>query len=311
MEIVSLVILLVISIFILIKSADLTISSLKELTRELHAKAFAVSAIILAIATSLPEMFVGISSALNGDSSITFGNLVGANILNITFVVGISIILMGKTFAGGRVVHREMLSAGITGALPAILFLDGQISKIDGFLLLSVYLITVRGLFRNKFIEVGRHHLDKVTKKTLIHLILGLGFLILSSNFVVKSVSELASSLGVSTFLIGAIILSFGTTLPELVVSIESLKKGSSQVFFGNILGSLIVNSTLILGLVAIIHPIGSLGSEEYFLSSLLFVITYMIFWIFAHTKDKIEKWEAIILVLIYIVDAVIIFMKR
>lgn len=311
METISLIILLFISIIVLVKSADLTLNSLKELTRELHVKAFATSAIILAVATSLPELFVGVTSAVKGDSSIAFGNLVGANTLNISVVVGISILLAGKIFSGGKVIHKEMLFAGLAGVLPAILFTDGQLGRIDGLALLSIYLINVRVLFRDKFIEVGKHHLSKKTKKTLIHLVVGLGLLILSSNFVVKSAEELASLLDVSTFLIGTIILSLGTTLPELVVSIESLKRSSSQVFFGNILGSLIINSTLILGIVAVIHPIGLRGSEQYLLSTLLFLFTYIIFWIFAHSKEKIEKWEALILILIYIVDAVIIFMKR
>jgi cation:H+ antiporter len=113
---------------------------------------------------------------------------------------------------------------------------------------------------------------------------------------------------GISVFVVGVVLLSLGTTLPELVVSIESLKKAQPGIFFGNILGSLIVNSTLILGIVSIISPIedGNLG--HYVIALITFALTFLLFWLFTRTKHRLERWESIVLLGIYLIFVVVEF---
>lgn len=324
MQIVAAIFLLLISTIVLIKSADLTLSALKSLTRELHAKVFAISAIILAIATSLPELFVGITSALEGTSHLSLGNIMGANIANLSLVAGVSAIFTGRVLVHDKVVFKEIFLAGGAAMLPIILLIDGSLSRIDGIILLVVYLVYATSFFKLRFMEVGKHHMssksffrfikhveevEQKSEKTLAHLIVGVIFLLLSANFIVKFASNLAEISGVPLFIIGAVILSIGTTLPEMVVSLESLKKGSSSVFFGSILGSLIVNSTLILGLVAVISPVQDSNIGKYTITLMAFAIIFFLFWLFTRTKGKLDRWEAVILLLVYISFAIIEFL--
>jgi len=320
----GIVILLFVSVFVLIKSADLTLEALKSLTRKLHAKAFVVSAIILAIATSLPELFVGITSALEGSSNLSLGNILGANIANLSLVVGLSAMVSGGVFIHEKIVSKEILLAAGAGALPIFLFLDGTLSRVDGIILLAVYLAYATSFFKVRFLEIGKHHLrgryflrfvrhleevEQKADKTLGHLFVGIAALLFSANFIVKIAREFAEVSGIPIFVVGVVLLSLGTTLPEVVVSMESLKKGQPGVFFGNILGSLIVNSTLILGIVAVISPVRDGDLKNYLTTLIAFVIIFFLFWLFTRTKLRLERWEAGVLLAIYIVFVVVEFL--
>jgi cation:H+ antiporter len=310
-------------VFILIKSADLTIDALKSLTKRFNTGAFALSTIILAMATSLPELFVGITSALEGSPSLSLGNVLGANIANLSLVVGLAGLISGGVFIQEKVVTKEILLATGAGILPIFLLLDGSLSRVDGLVLLAVYFAYTTSFFKIRFLEIGKYtlggnyilrfvrHLGEVEQKadkTLGHLFVGIAALLFSANFIVKFARDFAETSGISVFVVGVVLLSLGTTLPEVVVSIESLKKAQPGVFFGNILGSLIVNSTLILGVVAIISPIKDGNLSNYLIALATFGITLLLFWLFTHTKKRLERWESLTLLAVYAIFAVIEF---
>ena len=308
---------------VLVKSADMALLGIKSITKKFHLQAFAISAIILAIATSLPEFFVGIASAVGKTSSLALGNLLGANVANLGLVVGLSGVIANGIDIKEKVVFKEMFLAGIAGFLPAILLIDGSLGRVDGAILLIVYIVYASSFFKIRFQELGKHHFNRgvfiklvrnaeevehKAQKGAILLFGGIIGLLVSSNFIVKFSSDLALLLGVPIFVIGLVLLSIGTTLPELVVSIESLKKRQSGVFFGNILGSLIVNSTLILGVVCLISPIEGLVVKNYTLAFAMFFVAFLLFWLFTKTKLRLERWEAGVLLLVYLIFAALEF---
>ncbi len=323
MQIAGLVILLFILTFLLIKSTDLALESIRGLAKKFNLHSFGISAIILAIATSLPEFFVGIASATSGTSSLSLGNLLGANIANLGLVVGLSAIIANGVAVKEKIIFKEMILAAIAGFLPILLLIDGSIGRVDGVILLLVYITYASSFFKIRFQEIGRHHFgrglfikfvknieetEQRAQKGVIHLLAGVGGLLISAHFIVKYSADLAFLLGVPIFVIGLILLSIGTTLPELVVSIESIKKRESGVFFGNILGSLVVNSTLILGVVALISPIEGVLVKNYLAVFIAFFTAFLLFWLFTRTKLRLERWEAVFLLAIYIIFAVLEF---
>ncbi|KKU09922.1 MAG: K+-dependent Na+/Ca+ exchanger family protein [Candidatus Woesebacteria bacterium GW2011_GWB1_45_5] len=310
--------------FILTKAADLTLESIKSISRVTGTKAFVLSALILSVATSLPELFVGITSALEGSSSLSLGNILGANITNILLVAGLSTVVAGGVVVHGEKIFHEFILAAFAGVLPLILLLDGTLGRVDGLILLVVYLAYTLSFFKKRFVEIGEHHLsgrmffkfiknaeevEKKTDKSVGHLLVGIAALLFLSDLIVRVSTNIASSLSIPVFIVGLLLLSVGTTLPEMIVSFKSLKSHSDGIFFGNLLGSVIINSTLILGLVSVINPISVDVPRDYFLPGAVFVIASVVFCLFIRTKHFLSRHEAVILLLLYLIFIILEFL--
>ncbi|MFZ5932727.1 MAG: sodium:calcium antiporter [Patescibacteria group bacterium] len=307
---------------VLIKSADHVVFALRHLTKSAGG-AFTISALLLALATSFPELFVGITSALAGSPNLSFGNVIGANIANISLVAGIAGLLVGRVNVHGEFLRRDVWVALGAGVLPLIFILDGSLSRVDGLALLAIYGAYASSFFKRRFLEIGEEiregafvhrffrtikHIDGNKTKEAARLFLGIAALLLSANLIVKVAEKLAELTNLPVFLVGLILLSLGTTLPELGFSVRSLEDKEPTMFFGNLLGSLIANSTLVVGLAAVISPIKTVVLEEYFFAAVTFLIVFLVFWFFIRSKLKLERWEALVLVLIYLVFVVVEF---
>lgn len=309
--------------FVLTKAADLTLESIKSISRVTGAKAFILSALVLSLATSLPEFFIGVTSALEGDSSLSFGNLLGANITNILLVAGLSTVIVGGISVHGEKILHEFLLAAFAGVLPLFLLLDGNLSRVDGLILLALYFAYTLSFFKKRFVEIGEHHLsgrmiarfiknaeevERKADKSIGHLLVGIAALLFLSNIIVNLATNIATSLSIPVFVVGLILLSVGTTLPELVVSFRSLKSHSDGIFFGNLLGSVIINSTLIMGTISVINPIKIDISRQYFISGGIFVLSAFVFWMFIRSKHALTRNEAWVLLALYLIFIVVEF---
>lgn len=310
--------------FALIKSADQVVLAVHRLSKNSTSVAFIISALFLAIATSLPELFVGITSGLSGISSLSFGNVVGANIANITLVAGIAAFVAGGVNIHQKFVRNEILIAGIAGILPFILvFIDGELGRVDGLILIFAYLAYALSFFKERFFHIAENlkepdffyklfrklnHVDVNKSKEIGRLFLGIIALLFSANILVSVAKSLAASIGIPIFLVGLIIVSIGTTLPELVFSMRSLKEGEPTMFLGNLLGSIIINSTLITGVAVMLSPIKNFIFNEYLVAFTAFVVVFFLFWLFTRSKFRLDKREALILLALYITFAAIEF---
>jgi cation:H+ antiporter len=314
----GLVILLFVFVLVLIKSADMVVVSLRRFSQETHTKVFVLSAILLAVATSFPELFVGVTSALEEAPHLALGNVLGSNIANISLVAGISAFIIGKVNVHGEFIKKEVLVALVAGVLPLILVLDSELSRVDGLILLAVYGAYMASFFKERFMQIAFHHrkegyihrfmrnfthpkLDGPKTKDLARLFVGLALLLFSADVIVKVAKEIATMSNMPIFLVGLILLSVGTTLPELAFSIRSLEDKEPTMFFGNLLGSIIANSTLILGIAATIYPIKVASLKEPLVAGIAFVVIYLVFWFFTRTKMALARWEAGVLLLLYI----------
>jgi cation:H+ antiporter len=310
---------------LLIKAAEWVVVSLRRIARRTKVGVFAVSAIILAVGTSLPELFVGITSSLEGLPEISLGVVLGSNIANTALITGLVAIILGKINVHGEYLKRDVFIALIAGLLPLGLMADGILGKVDGLILLFVYASYTAGFFKDKFNEITNehskesffykflremNHIDFDITKEYAKLFISLAILLFSSEMIISASKGLAISIGVPVFVISLVVLAIGTSLPELVFSIRSIKSGEPKMFFGNLLGSTIANSTLIIGLTSVISPIKIVNFSDYRNAIITFVVVFLTFWLFIRTKHRLDRWEALVLVLIYIVFIVVEFIK-
>lgn len=302
--------------FILIKSADILIVAVRRIAGKTHTRVFALSALVLAIGTSFPELFVGITSAIEKTPALTFGVVVGSNVANIALVAGLTAVIAGKVNVLGNIAKRDIFVAFLAAILPIILILDGSLGRVDGLILLSVYLAYAASFFRGTFKKIGEKqqeetffyrlfkridHVDKNTTMEYGKLFIGIALLLFSSNMIVKSSISLAEVVGIPVFLIGLIILAVGTSLPEFAFSLRSVKDHEPSMFFGNLLGSTIANSTLILGVTSLISPIEIKGQDGYMTAIVFFLVIFAFFWRFIRTKRSLDRKEGLFLVFLYI----------
>jgi cation:H+ antiporter len=309
---------------LLIKATDIVSESLNELSKITHIGKFAITSLLLAFATSIPELVVGITAALGGKSSLSLGVILGSNIANLSLVVGGAALIGGTLSVAGQFLKLDVFSVFLAGVMPLLLLLDKTLSRADGIILLLVYGVYNYGILKNqqadmptgtgrfKLIMLSRGLKNKKADKWLAWLFLGVAMLIFSADMVVKIAINSAQILQVPVLLIGMFMIAIGATLPELTFEARAIKKRQAGMVLGNLTGSIVVNSTLILGLVALINPIKlQNGLNAYFQAAAAFGVMFLIFWQFVKTKKKLERWEGAVLILIYFAFALMEWVKR
>ena len=313
----GLIFLIIFFSFVLIKSADLTIVAIRRLSRQTGTKAFTISALILALATSFPELFVGLTAALEQAPSISLGDVTGSNIANIALVGGLASLCVGTVRIRSEYLKRDVGVALVAGSLPLFLLIDGRLSRVDGLILLTTYFAYATSFFRKRYVEIGKeqteegffyrflrkfNHVNSAKKKEFGRLFVGIALLLFAADWIVRIAVFLATLAKIPEFVIGLVVVAIGTSLPEFAFSFRSLEDHEPSMFFGNLLGSTIANSTLVIGLVALIHPIQLVAVDKYFFAAVVFIVAFLVFWYFIRTKHRLDRWEAAILLGIYIV---------
>ncbi len=319
----GLILLLILFSFILVKSADLIIVALRRIARQTKTGLFALSAVILAVGTSFPELFVSIASAIEKEPSITLGIIVGSNIANISLVAGITAFIVGKVHVHGDFLKRDALIALIAGIMPLILVLDGELGRVDGLVLLAMYGAYATGFFKGRFLEIAEehkkesfyyrflrkvNHINGARTKEFSKLFVGVALLLFSADVIVQLSTQLALAAGIEVFIIGLVLVAAGTSLPELAFSLRSLEDHQPSMFFGNLLGSLIANSTLVVGTAAVIYPIKMVSRNEYMIAVGAFLLIFTTFWYFIRSKHRLDRWEAGVLLLLYLLFLITAF---
>ena len=320
----GLIFLLIVSSFILIKSADMVVVAIRRIAKETHAGVFVVSSIILAISTSFPELFIGISSALEKESELALGVVLGSNIANIALIGALAAFIIGKVNINSNYIRRDVVIAFIAGLLPFLLVMfDKDLTRIDGLILITTYLAYATGFFKHRYEQIGREHkeegffyrffrkvrnIESIKSRELGRFFLGISLLLFSADAIVKLSKSLAVYANIDVFIIGLIILAIGTSLPEFAFSLRSLEDDQPSMFLGNILGSVIANSTLIVGISVFIFPLENIVFSEYLVAVITFTITFIVFWFFIKTKHMLMRWEAGFLILIYVTFLVLEF---
>lgn len=295
-------ILFLVFLFILIKCADYAIKYSSRLSKALHFPEFIVSFFIIALITVLPEATISIISAFKGKPELGLGTLLGANVANLTLVFGIVALFS----SGGIKVKSKILSNNfyyiVLLLFPLLLGFDGKFSRIDGLILVLLGLLFFVKIyadsrrFRKKFNHAERESFFK----SLSFLILSLGVLLLGAFFTVKFAINFALDAKLPAIIIGLTIIALGTCLPELIFSIRAVRNNRDELALGDVLGSVIIDSTIVLGLVALIFPF-SYNPQNIYIAGTAMALAGIFTAIFMKSDKSINKKEGIMLILFYI----------
>jgi len=296
--------LFIISCLALAKSGTMVVRSLINIAQYLNWRKFIVASLMMGFVSSTPELFVGITAAINGKSQLSFGNIIGSNILLLTLVIGISVLWGGKILLKGRFLEKSYLYMGFYALLPLILMIDGAINRIDGIILiisLVFYLKQLKDIQGRYKKELGKEEEEHRFFKDLGLFLLAMVIMIASSQGIVFSAGRLALQLNLSLTLIGLLVVAIGTSLPEITFGLRSAMMNQKEMLLGNIFGSIVVNSALVLGITALISPFKIFNSSLYITALISTIIVVILFTIFSKTHEAVTRKEAKILIGVYI----------
>jgi len=272
----------------LIFGADFIVHQSERIALRFNISEFIIGSTLIALGTSLPEMATSIAASLEGKPEIAIANAVGSNILNITLVLAV-IFIISKRF----VPERDFFAKdSIWALMPILMFLlmaiDGVINTFDAVLLIILMLAYLLFLIQDSK-GLGTDDLEEDSKepfswiKSIALLSLGFMFVVVGAHFAVDSASNIAKSFGVNEWIIGVVLISFGTSLPELVVSVSAALKGKVDMAIGNIIGSNLANTTMVIGGAALVGDLHINLDQHVFDLALMTAATIMLVYITAN----------------------------
>jgi len=292
-----------VSMTVLIWGADQIINQSERIALKFKIPEFIIGATLIALGTSLPEMAASIAASLNGKPDIAIANVIGSNILNITLVLA-TVFLIAKTISPARDFFAKDSTWALVPVLVFILMiLDGVISRFDAMLLLLLMGAYLLFLLRDatNIPEDDIEDLDEGTFswiKTIPILLGSFILVIVGAHFTVESASEIARDFGISEWIIGIIMISLGTSLPELVVSISAAIRGKVDMAIGNIIGSNMANTTVVLGSAALVAPMPITATTYVFDIATMIVATLLLVFITANKLYNKSAGISLIIIL-------------
>ncbi len=298
----------IVSAVTLARSSLSLVNTLTKLALKFRVSEFLVGFVVMAIATSLPELLVGIVSAVEGEPLLSLGNVIGSNIADLSIVVGLAAITARGVRLQSQVRNRETIFMNLFALAPLLLLLDGQLGRGEGVLLLMffgfyMYNLVLRSPTYTKVMKDRRR--DFSLSHQLLLLLGGLIVLLVSAEVLIRSGVSLAHTLGIPPLLVGLFALAIGTSLPELSFEVSAATKHCGEMLIGNIMGSVVANSTLVLGITALISPITPERPDILGTSAVFLAVTLLTFTIFARSQYKVSLREGLVLVLGYLVFVV------
>ena len=274
------IIIILASLVILVKSSDLALLGIINYAKKLGLSDYLIGLIIISLGASMPELVASLMGVVANDSGIIFGTILGSNITSITLVIGIFAIVGKKLGLNPKVLEKTEIITLSTVILPFILIIDGTLSRIDAGILIALYIGYLIYVWRKegqfgkikKDVKIKRLYLDGII------FILALLAILLSARWLVFSSIEIASMLNISSYVIALVVIGIGASLPDLMVGLRALSSGHKEIGIGNSLGSVVVQSLLFLGILAMIKPIkisfmSIIAAEIALLVSLSFIL--------------------------------------
>ena len=307
----------------LILGADLLVRGASRLAAAFGVSPLVIGLTIVAIGTASPEIAVSLQAAAAGQGDLTLGNVLGSNIFNILFILGVTAIVAPVVIAEQLIRKDAPIMLGIS-LLTLVLAIDGNLGWFDGVILLIgmiSYIVfalrqskeeskAVQAEYAQEFAPKEPHTVRNTTTN-IGFILVGLGLLVLGSNWLVESASQIAKSLGVSELVIGLTIVAAGTSLPEVATSVIAALKKESDIAVGNAVGSNIFNLLGVLGLGAVVAPGGIAVAErvlQFDLPVMLFValVSLPIFYV----DSRISRLDGGLLLSYYVIYVVYIIMR-
>lgn len=296
------------SLYVLIKAADYFTDAAERIGLSFGIPDFIVGVTIVAIGTSLPEIVASLFAVLENSSQIVIGNVIGSNVTNIFLIVGIAAIFGRKLKIGYELIHIDLPLLMGSALFLAVTIVDGTFSIFEAVLALAGFLVymlhavserkrRVDFLIKKELKTAGV--LRKIGARTFLTLVLSGFFIFLGGKYTIEAVINISESLSVGTEVLAASAIALGTSLPELVVTITAAKKGKPEIAVGNVLGSNVFNTLMVMGIPALIGPLVIPHNIVLFALPMMIIATLLFFFM---TQDKeITQWEGWLLILFYV----------
>lgn len=307
----------------LVKGADFFVDGASSIAKALKIPAVVIGLTIVSFGTSLPELAVSVTSAIENAEGIAIGNVIGSNIVNLMLVAGcaaaISPMKMEKSLMKKDFPFSILITAALFVMLADNFFSLGAqqniISRADGIILLLFFVIFMYSTVsyslsgQNAESEQTENPEEKSPlAKSILATILGLAGVIIGGQMVVKSATFIAKAAGMSDTLIGLTVVAFGTSLPELVTSVIAAKKGENEIAMGNVIGSNIFNILFILGVSAAIRPLNVDPACIY--DTIILIFLSALVWLMARPKFQLGRASGIIMILLYAAYDIFVFLR-
>jgi cation:H+ antiporter len=300
------IVLLVIGFVLLIKGADFFVEGSSSVAKMLKVPSLIIGLTIVAMGTSLPECAVSITASLTNNNALAVSNVVGSNIFNLMAVCGFCAwfcpLLVDKS-----TLKKEFPFSGVCAVLLMVLgYMGMELGRADGILLLGLFVgflvWMIHSARKARAGAAGETEDDEYqilpVWRCIVYIVGGIIAIRFGGDFVVDGASAIAAKMGLSQNLIGLTVVALGTSLPELVTSVVAARKNELDMALGNVIGSNIFNILLVLGIAAAISPVAFI-MENVIDIAILLLMSAMV-WVFAWTKQRIDKKEGIIMLLLY-----------
>ena len=312
------ILLLIVGFVLLIKGADIFVDGASSTARNFKVSKMLIGLTIVAFGTSAPEFAVSMSALANGSTDMVLGNVIGSCILNVLLILGIAAAIKPIKIHDNTV-KKEVPLALLISTLLVVLMLDSklgngilnQITRSDAFVIIlffTVFVYYLISLARQKKEEKDDEDMKTMKLwKSLLFVAIGLAGIIIGSDFVVDNATNIAKTLGISERVISLTIIAFGTSLPELVTTIVSSRKGEQDLLLGNIIGSNIFNICVVLGIPVAIFGTITPSSFSY-IDLVMLISSTLLLYLFSRSNRTISRLEGILMLIIFATYYTLVF---
>ncbi|TSA44509.1 sodium:calcium antiporter [bacterium] len=304
------IIIFLVSLFLVIRGATFATKYSEKLAGSFHLSGYTVGFIIVAVISILPETFISINAALNGMPSFGLGTLFGSNVADMTLIFTVLTLFARR---GIKVESKILKNNGVYPfllLLPLVLGLDGHFSRLEGVALILVGAVFYYLAFRRGESDPNLPRKDAERWKHFLFLLFGMGVLLVGSHLTVISATDLAYVLGVNPVLIGMLVVGLGTTMPELFFSIKSIKENDDTLAVGDILGTVLADATIVVGILALINPF-SFPQRIIYITGLFMVGAAFILFRFMRSGKTISRREGLALFIFWIIFVLVEFIAN
>ena len=285
----------------LVKGADVFVDGAAGIADKFGIPQLVIGLTIVAMGTSAPEAAVSITAALKGNADITFGNIVGSNILNILIILGITSVIVAVSVQKSTVRYEIPFMLVITVMLAIFGYTSGHITFWEGIIFWIAFTIYLAYLF---IMAMNNKEEVEETKKRpvwmlLLFVVIGIVLVVWGSDVTVDAATMIARAAGLSQRFIGLTIVALGTSLPELVTSVSAARKGKADIAIGNIVGSNIFNILFVVGTTALITPV--VFKPEFMIDTMISLAAGILLWLCVFRDRKLGRAGGIIMLLGYV----------
>lgn len=300
----------IVALYMIIKGSAMATTYAGRLAENFRLSKYTVGFIVVAVISILPETFIAINAAVEGMPSFGLGMLFGSNIADLTLIFAILVLYSGRSLKIESKILKNHVIYPFILLFPLILGFDGYFSRLEGSALIVAGAVFYYLALRNGADGMIPLSNSNGRSKNILLLLVSMVILLIGAHFTVTSASAIASSLGISPILVGMLIVGLGTTMPELFFSLRSIKKRDDSLAIGDVLGTVLADSTIVVGILALVNPFAFPQKIIYITGMFMVLASFMLFR-FMRSGRALARREAFMLFMFWIVFVAVEFVAN